>query len=183
MVSSNTRGYFAVGSEGLSKPMNFGNLIRSAHAFGASFFFTVDAGGQFDRSPRSDTSKSHDHIPYYRWATIGEMQLPAGCKIVGIELVDEAIDLPSFGHPLKAAYVLGPERGSLSDEMLEKCDYVIKIPTSFCINVATAGAIVMYDRIRNFGKFDPRPVGAGAPKETRARHFHGKPVFRGGKIE
>ena len=34
------RGYFAVGAEGLSKAMNFGTLMRSAHGFGASFFFT-----------------------------------------------------------------------------------------------------------------------------------------------
>ncbi|MEE8144119.1 MAG: TrmH family RNA methyltransferase, partial [Kiloniellales bacterium] len=33
------RGYFAIGVEGISKPMNLGNLLRSAHAFGASFFF------------------------------------------------------------------------------------------------------------------------------------------------
>ena len=35
------RGYFGIGVEGISKPMNLGNLLRSAHAFGASFFFTV----------------------------------------------------------------------------------------------------------------------------------------------
>ena len=28
------RGFFAIGAEGISKPMNLGNLIRSAHAFG-----------------------------------------------------------------------------------------------------------------------------------------------------
>ena len=37
------RGYFGIGAEGISKPMNLGNLIRSAHAFGASFVFLVDA--------------------------------------------------------------------------------------------------------------------------------------------
>ena len=38
------RGYFGIGVEGISKPMNFGNLARSAHGFGASFIFTVAAG-------------------------------------------------------------------------------------------------------------------------------------------
>ena len=37
------RGYFGIGAEGISKPMNVGNLVRSAHAFGASFLFLVDA--------------------------------------------------------------------------------------------------------------------------------------------
>ena len=35
------RGYFGIGIEGSSKPMNAGNLFRSANAFGASFVFTV----------------------------------------------------------------------------------------------------------------------------------------------
>ena len=37
------RGYFGIGAEGISKPMNLGNLIRSAHAFDASLVFLVDA--------------------------------------------------------------------------------------------------------------------------------------------
>ncbi len=35
------RGYFGIGAEGISKAMNVGSLFRSAHAFGASFMFTV----------------------------------------------------------------------------------------------------------------------------------------------
>ena len=30
------RGYFGIGVEGISKPMNLGSLFRTAHAFGAS---------------------------------------------------------------------------------------------------------------------------------------------------
>ena len=37
------RGYFGIGAEGISKPMNLGALMRTAHAFGASFFFTIAA--------------------------------------------------------------------------------------------------------------------------------------------
>ena len=37
------RGYFGIGVERVSKPMNVGNLFRTAHAFGASFVFTVNA--------------------------------------------------------------------------------------------------------------------------------------------
>jgi hypothetical protein len=33
--------------------------------------------------------------------------------LVGIELFDEAVELPAFAHPVQAAYVLGPERGVL----------------------------------------------------------------------
>lgn len=171
------RGYFAIGAEGLSKPLNLGNLMRSAHAFGAAFVFTVDADRALGRVV-SDTARSDAHIPYFAWPDIAAMKLPRGCRLVGVELVEDAIDLPSFGHPPQAAYVLGSERGSLSPAMLERCHHTIRIPTAFCINVATAGAIVMYDRIRALGRFAARPVAAGAPGEAVPEPVFGKPVFR-----
>ena len=157
------RGYFAIGGERTSKSLNLGNLMRSAHGFGASFTFTIGATYRALEAA-ADTSKGRQHLPHYDWQNIDQMQLPQGCKLVGIELLDGAIDLPSFRHPLQAAYVLGPEAGSLSDELLAKCDFVVKIPTSFCVNVAMAGAIVMYDRVRTIGRFAERPIQPGGPE-------------------
>jgi hypothetical protein len=106
------------------------------------------------------------------------MMLPRRCRLVGIEFTDESQDLPSFHHPLAAAYVLGPERGSLSPEMAERCDAVVKIPTKFCVNVGVAGAIVMYDRIIAHGRFAPRPINARAEAEPKGEHVHGRQVIR-----
>jgi tRNA G18 (ribose-2'-O)-methylase SpoU len=154
------RGYFGIGAERISKPLNLGNLVRSAHAFGASFVFTVGAHPRaLDFS--SDTSKSFGRIPYYHWAAVEDIHLPRDCRLVVIELIEEAEDLPSFRHPAKAAYVLGPELGSLSPELVARCDHLIRIPTQFSVNVAMAGAIVMYDRIRTLGRFAPRPLSLG----------------------
>jgi tRNA G18 (ribose-2'-O)-methylase SpoU len=162
------RGYFGVGAERVSKALNLGNLMRSAHGFGASFTFTIGATYQALEA-RADTSKGAQHLPHYDWAQVGELALPAGCRLVGVELLDEAIDLPSFHHPSRAAYVLGPERGSLSPELIARCDYVVRIPTSFCVNLAMAGAVVMYDRVRSLGRFPPRPVGEGGPVGDKRR--------------
>src|SRR5215813_12248243 len=115
------RGYFGIGAERTSKALNLGNLMRSAHAFGASFTFTVGATYQALEA-RADTSKGQWHLPHYNWPAVEQMTLPQGCKLVGIELLDAAIDLPSFRHPLRAAYVLGPEQGSLSPELVQRCD-------------------------------------------------------------
>lgn len=158
----NAKGYFAIGAERMSKSLNLGNLMRSAHGFGASFTFTVGATYQALEA-RADTSKGQWHLPHYNWRSIEDMALPQGCKLVGIELLDDAIDLPSFRHPLRAAYVLGPEMGSLSPTMLDRCNYVVKIPTSFCVNVAMAGAVVMYDRVKSLARFAERPVREGGP--------------------
>ena len=176
----NTRGYFGIGVERISKPMNLGNLMRSAHAFGASFVFTIDAYYKV-REAKSDTSRAPEHIPYHAWDSLDDMALPKGCRLVGVELLDEAVDLPSFRHPTQAAYVLGPERGSLSPELVERCEFVLKVPTAFCINVATAGAIVMYDRVKSLGRFDAPPVAPGGPTEPIERSEFGLPILRRGQ--
>lgn len=154
------KGYFGIGIEGASKPMNMGNLMRSAHAFGAGFVFTVNAHYRV-RDMRSDTSQTSDSVPWYDVDHFDALRLPKGCAIVGIELLDDAVDLPSFTHPRCAAYILGPERGDLSEECKARCDHIIRIPTRFCINVQIAGAIVMYDRLQTLGRFADRPVMPG----------------------
>jgi tRNA G18 (ribose-2'-O)-methylase SpoU len=159
-ASLSARGYFGMGAERISKALNLGNLMRSAHGFGASFTFTIGAT-YAALEARTDTSKGVYHLPHYNWAAAAELVLPAGCRLVGVELLEDAIDLPSFRHPRCAAYVLGPERGTLSPELTARCDYVVRIPTSFCINLAMAGAIVMYDRVRSLGRFAPPPLAEG----------------------
>ncbi|MCF4099115.1 RNA methyltransferase [Maritalea mediterranea] len=167
------RGYFAIGAEKISKIKNFGNLARTGHGFGASFCFTVAAERLRLNDMVSDTSNSLTNMPYYAWQSPDDITLPDRCQLVGIELTDDAIELPSFRHPTQAAYILGPERASLSPEIMEMCDHIIKIPTSFCLNVATAGAIVMYDRIATLGRFAPRPVRVGRPVEPKPIHIQG----------
>jgi len=171
------RGYFAVGVDGISKPMNLGNLLRIAHAFGASFFFTVD--GQVKLADaQSDTSRADGHLPVYQYRSAGELRLPLGCGLVGVEITDEAIELPRFKHPLRAAYVFGSERMSLSATVLARCEFVVRIPTRFSINVGMAGAIVMYDRLISLGGYPGRPIRPGGEAEIPPPHKWGAPVVR-----
>jgi tRNA G18 (ribose-2'-O)-methylase SpoU len=172
------RGYFAIGVEGISKAMNVGSLFRTAHAFGAGFVFTVAATYERGEGGKSDTSDAPGHIPFYSFPDIGSLVLPKDCSLVGVELTDDAIELPSFRHPTQAAYVMGPERGELSPAMAEQCEFVVKIPTRFCVNVGIAGAIVMYDRITSLGHYPRRPISPGGPTEQRPKHVFGDPKIR-----
>lgn len=177
------RGYFAIGIEGASKPGNMGNLIRTAHGFGAAFVFTLDP--QYDEAARaslgapfSDTSETAGHVPFYEFERIEDMVLPKGCTPVGVEITDDAKELPSFRHPLQAAYILGSERFSLSESLIEHCEFVIKIPTKFSLNVATAGAIVMYDRMISLGRFGERPVSASGDVAPLPEHVRGAQTIK-----
>jgi len=159
------RGYFGIGAEGISKAMNVGALMRTAHAFGGSFFFTIGVGYDRRTSSKSDTSNGSFELPVFEFADAGALRLPKECRLVGIEIADDAIELPSFHHPRAAAYVFGAERRGLSAELAALCDHVVRIPTRFSINVGLAGAIVMYDRVLSMGRFAPRPVRPGGPTE------------------
>jgi hypothetical protein len=56
---------------------------------------------------------------------------------------------------------------------------VVRIPTRFALNLAVVGALVLYDRLLQHGRFAERPVGSrgtAASKPEPGRH--GPPHFR-----
>ena len=76
------RGYFAIGVEGISKAVNLGNLLRSAHAFGASFVFTIGVDEKALHA-HTDTSKALDPSAALPLPQPTELKLPKGCSLVG----------------------------------------------------------------------------------------------------
>lgn len=173
------RGYFGIGAEGISKPMNLGAIMRTAHAFGASFVFTVDAHHKVRDLERADTAKTLGHVPYWPYDGIADMRLPKGCALVGVELTDDALELPTFKHPAAAAYVLGREKGSLSEDMIARCDHLVRIPTRFCVNVSVAAAIVCYDRSLVMGSWPDRPIMPGGLTEVQVKKSRAAGLRRG----
>ena len=185
MHPAKPRGYFGIGAEGVSKSANVGALLRTAHAFGASFCFVLGAGFDARASRAADTADAPRHVPLWRFGGADDLILPERCDLVGVELLDDAIELPSFRHPLSAAYVLGPERAGLSPAILARCRHVVRIPTRFALNLAVAGAIVLYDRLLQHGRFAERPVAPGGPPPSdpaaasgASSARHGPPRFR-----
>ncbi len=179
MHSARTRGYFGIGAEGVSKSANVGALLRTAHAFDAAFCFLVGAGFDARAGRLADTADTPAHVPLWHFDSPGDISLPERCVLVGVELLDDADELPSFRHPLNAAYVLGPERSGLSPAVLARCRHVVRIPTRFALNLAVAGALVLYDRLLQHGRFAERPVGSGgAETNLPPAPGHGEPIFR-----
>ena len=178
MHPAKPRGYFGIGAEGVSKSANVGALLRTAHAFGASFCFVLGAGFDARASRAADTADAPSHVPLWRFGGADDLILPERCDLVGVELLDDAIELPSFRHPLSAAYVLGPERAGLSPAILARCRHVVRIPTRFALNLAVAGALVLYDRMLQHGRFGDRPVASGGGPPAPRAESHGSPVFR-----
>jgi tRNA G18 (ribose-2'-O)-methylase SpoU len=146
------RGFFGIGIEAGKTPDNIGGLFRSAHAFGAAFIFTI--GHRYpDRYQATDTTKADRHIPLLTFADFADFyaHAPRDVEVIGVEQTMGSVDLGGFTHPDRAVYVLGAEDHGLSDAAIAGCDRLVEIPTAYCLNVATAGSIVLYDRVAKAG--------------------------------
>lgn len=141
------RGYFGIGVFHPKHSQNIGGLMRSAAAFGASFAFTV--GRRYDRQA-SDTPDAARHVPLYHYLTLKDLveHLPKSCPLVGVELAEGALPLDRFVHPERACYLLGAEDHGLTPSALSVCHHTVVIPSAkHCLNVASAGTVVLYDRV------------------------------------
>ena len=143
------RGYFGIGIENGKAEVNLGTLWRSAHIFGAAFIFTI---GRRYRQQSSDVKKTWKSVPLFNFPSIAELKayLPFECLLVGIELIDGIDNLETFIHPERAVYLLGSEDHGLSRTAANNCHRFVRLPGNDCLNVAVAGSIVIYDRLRQW---------------------------------
>lgn len=140
-----SRGYFEIGILNGKTIENAGTLWRSAFQFGAAGIFTI---GKRYKTQASDTLKTWKHVPMREHTSFEHFlrSQPYSCPIVAIEM--GGTPLPEFEHPERAIYLLGAEDHGIPAAILAQCQHIVSIPSvrTNSFNVATAGALVMYDR-------------------------------------
>lgn len=137
------RGYFGIGIEHTKTEANVGSLWRAAHLFGAAYMFTI--GRRYSRQA-SDTMKSWRSIPLFHFDTLDDLRIPHDCRLVGVELDQRARPLATYTHHERCVYLLGAEDHGLTKTALARCHDLVQLPGAASMNVASAGAIVLYDR-------------------------------------
>lgn len=139
------RGYCGIGIYNVKYGVNVGGLWRHAQAFGASFVFTI---GKRFREEASDTTRTYKHLPMFNYLDADDFlsHRPHDCQLIGVEINDSSVPLGGFTHPERAIYLLGAEDHGIPEWLLDRCQSVVEIPTAFCLNVASTGAVVLYDR-------------------------------------
>jgi len=146
------RGYFGIGIYHIKNKVNIGTLWRSAYIYGASFVFTI--GRRYEKQS-SDTIKAYRHIPLWHFDDFEDFikHSPYNTQIICIEITDNAYSLDNFCHPERAIYLLGAEDYGIPKSIL-RGRIKVYIPTArqFCLNVAVAGSVVMYDRFVKEGE-------------------------------
>lgn len=140
-------GFFGIGIYHTKTEANVGTLWRSAYQLGASFIFTI--GGRYKKQA-SDTSKAWRSIPLYHYDTMYLFlrNIPHDCLLIAVEM--GGAEIGNWQHPDRCIYLLGAEDYGLPESILVDCNQHISLAAvrqpSF--NVAVAGSIVMYDRLR-----------------------------------
>lgn len=127
-------------------PSNVGAVMRAAGCYGANAVRYT--GNRYDRAARfhTDTKNVSSSIPLVHVIDLLD-ELPERTRLVCVELVEGATPLPQFQHPAHALYIFGPEDGSLSQEVVDRADAVVYIPTIGCMNLAATVNVVLYDRL------------------------------------
>jgi tRNA G18 (ribose-2'-O)-methylase SpoU len=146
MKNSVERGFFGIGVFHPKSECNIGTLMRSAYCFNAAFVFTV---GRRYKPQSSDTPQAWRHIPCYNYQDIADLKnhLPRDCPLVAVELSQQSLSLKNYVHFERACYLLGAEDHGIPTTNLNECHHTIQIPgLARCLNVATTGSIVMFDR-------------------------------------
>jgi tRNA(Leu) C34 or U34 (ribose-2'-O)-methylase TrmL len=158
-----SRGYFAVHLSNPRDHNNVGCALRACGAFEAAY---LSYAGRRYQKHQSDTQKAYRHMPLiHLGAELGELGIPYDCVPVAVEVVDCAVPLQHYTHPERALYVFGPEDGSIPPEVMRQCRDVVRIPSVFCLNLAAAVNVVLYDRTAK-QTANRTPYANGRPSEA-----------------
>ena len=139
-------GYCGIGIEKGKTKFNYWTLFRTAQILDADFLFVI--GARFKKHS-ADTMCSYRHIPVYSYDDFEDFNShrPYDCKLIGVELTENAVEVSEYKHPKKAIYLLGAEDHGLSSKALKSCNEIIKLYGERSLNVSVAGSIVLYDRV------------------------------------
>ena len=141
------RGFGCIALDRPTDGVNVGHALRAALGFGARMVILGSPDPKINvRKLSTDPGRTYRHVPVLEVDDIFEA-MPNDCTPVAIEITDNALDLVNFVHPERACYIFGPENGSISTEILEKCQSVVKISTTTSLNLCMTVNIVMYDRL------------------------------------
>jgi tRNA(Leu) C34 or U34 (ribose-2'-O)-methylase TrmL len=125
---------------------NVGGAMRAAGCYDAQK--VIYSGDRFNRAVRlaADTQKVHEIVPLMHYDDMLSALEP-DMKLVCVDLIEGAIPLPNFKHPEKAMYLFGPEDGTIKQQVINKADYVVYVPTIGCMNLAASVNVVLYDKL------------------------------------
>jgi len=144
-----------VAADGLTDPMNLGNLCRSAFAAGAhGLIIPKDRAAGVTPVVSKAAAGALEYLPVYRVTNLADCL--ARLKEAGLTIIGAAADSPQTLYdtdltwPL--ALVVGSEDKGMRPRVRKHCDLVVSIPMAApeigSLNAAAAGAVALFEARR-----------------------------------
>ncbi|CAK2073149.1 RNA methyltransferase [Vibrio crassostreae] len=147
------KSHVTIGLTNPKSPTNVGAVMRAAGCY------QVDevkyTGQRYEKAAKfhTDTKSVARTIPLTGVESFLD-NLDPETKIVCVELAEGATPLPRFKHPENAIYIFGPEDGSISQDVADRADHVVYVPTVGCMNLAATVNVLLYDRLAKSDEMD-----------------------------
>jgi 23S rRNA (guanosine2251-2'-O)-methyltransferase len=144
-----------VAADGLTDPMNLGNLCRSAFAAGAhGIIIPKDRAAGVTPVVSKAAAGALEYLPVYRVTNLADCL--GRLKDAGLVIVGTAADSPQtiyetdLNQPL--VLVIGSEDKGMRPRVRQQCDLVVSIPMAApsigSLNAATSGAVALFEARR-----------------------------------
>ena len=147
------KSHVIIGLTNPKSPTNVGAVMRAAGCY------QVDevkyTGQRYEKAAKfhTDTKSAARTIPLTAAESFLD-NLDAETQIVCVELAEGATPLPRFKHPENAIYIFGPEDGPISQDVADRADHVVYVPTVGCMNLAATVNVLLYDRLAKSDEMD-----------------------------
>jgi 23S rRNA (guanosine2251-2'-O)-methyltransferase len=146
--------------DGITDPRNFGAILRTAEAAGVRHvIIPKDRSVGITPAVFKASAGAVSHLRVYRVTNLRRAisSLKArGFWIVGLD-ADAKQAYDGAQYPKKLGIVLGSEGRGIRSLVSKECDYLVRIPMKgkiSSLNVSVAGAIFLYEVLRQHGGFD-----------------------------
>lgn len=160
---------FLLALDGVEDPHNMGALLRTADAAGVSGVVVPERrSAPIGATVAKSSAGASEHVRIAKVTNIVRALEQLKQRNVWVLGLDERgeMDYTEFDYRTNCVLVLGREGAGLHDLAKRSCDHLLRIPMAgkvSSLNVSVAGAVVMYEAVRQ------RRLGAAAPVRAEAK--------------
>lgn len=172
-AAESSRSRFFLALDGVEDPHNLGALLRSADGSGVDGVVLPERrSAPLSAIVAKTSAGASEHVRIARVTNMTralEAMKKAGVWIVGLDERGSP-DYTDFDFRGDCCLVLGSEGTGLHDLVKRTCDHLLRIPMAGSVsslNVSVAGAVVMFEAMRQRHAASARPEAAAASKKGR----------------
>jgi tRNA G18 (ribose-2'-O)-methylase SpoU len=158
---------FSVAVVNMSKEMNIGSLLRTAHAAAARELLLVGEPS-FNTYAAATADKWTDVTYLESTEDLVAHARQEKMALVSVERDGRAVDLFAAAYPARPIFVFGAEKFGVPADVLDASALIVQIPQWGLVpslNVAAAGSVVIYDHL---AKLCGARTGASAPADLES---------------